>query len=491
MGIEHVVDIIYRPYDPDRWHEEAEQALNSLWGAGSRYPLNGAKAFKLRCPKMTDKKVPFAALIQPDNPSSGAYAGTSFVIFPRSGGPALVGLVVGTDGLGADSEILGRPGHARKCHAIARWLNAEHEMTVAWAKPDPTQQGDAIPSLVSQTAAFRPHENALAKYGNVVYLLYAPTGDRQLAGRAVAAILDLLMEERKVPVLQSVREDAVGLHRQWLEHMLPTVEESDVCAALDAHRYVVLQGPPGTGKTRMALTIAQTRFAGRASVVQFHANTTYESFVGGLAPVVTADRGALVFAPRAGVLLRCIARCNEDPAADYLLVVDEINRADLAKVLGEAVFLLEPRPEFPRTIELEYSYPEIGGSSVTMPPNLRILGTMNTADRSIALVDVAIRRRLAFLDMWPRLDVVDPDLCPLGAEAFRLLLGLFVDDAPADVFHLMPGHSYFMGVSDHEVRPKLRNGLMPLLQEYLSQGFVAGFASQVRTYLDWVGDVSR
>ncbi|MBM3496381.1 MAG: AAA family ATPase [Armatimonadetes bacterium] len=440
---------------------------------------------------MTDRNVPFAALIQPDNPSSGAYAGTSFVVFPQANAPALAGLVVGTDGLGADSEILGRPGHARKCHAIARWLNADHGQMVAWAKPDPTQQTDTVPSLVAESAAFLPHQEALARYGNVMYLLYAPTDDRTRAARAVAAILDLLMEERGIATLQAAREDATALRRHWLEHILPSVEDLDIRAALDAHRYVVLQGPPGTGKTRMALSIARTCYEGRSSVVQFHANTTYESFVGGLAPVIASGTGALAFAPRAGTLLRAIARCNEDPDSDYLLVIDEINRADLAKVLGEAIFLLEPTPEVPRTLELEYSYAETGGSQVTLPANLRILGTMNTADRSIAMVDLAIRRRFAFVNMWPRPDVLDAQACPLGAEAFSLLLRVFIEEAPADAFSLMPGHSYFLGRSDAEVKPKLRNGVVPLLREYLSQGFVAGFASQVRSYLDWVGDVAK
>ena len=93
--------------------------------------------------------------------------------------------------------------------------------------------------------------------------------------------------------------------------------------------------------------------------------------------------------------------------------------------------------------------------------------------------------------MWPRLDVVDPEVCPLGAEALRLLLGIFVNDAPPEAFSLMPGHSYFMGASDAEVKPKLREGLVPLLREYLSQGYIAGFASEVRSYIDWVGDLAR
>lgn len=491
MSISNIVDVIYEPYDVNKWHETAEAALTSLWESGSRYPQSASRAFRLRCPKMSDKNVPFAALIHPDNPSSGAYAGASFVLFPRSGGPAMVGLGVGTDGLGQDAEILGRPGHARKRHAIARWLNAVHGSTVAWAKHDPTQQLETVPAMIRGSMPFSAHEAALARYGSVVYLLFAPSDDRDTAADGVAAILDLLMAERGILCLQPARQHSTELNRQWLDHLLPAVDEASVRSALDYHRYVVLQGPPGTGKTRMALAVARSAYADRSLVVQFHANTTYETFVGGLAPVLATGSGSLTFAPRAGVLLRAISRSNQQPDSDFLLVIDEINRADLAKALGEAIFLLEPDPDMPRTLDVEYPFEELGGSRITMPPNLHILGTMNTADRSIAIVDVAVRRRFAFIDMWPRLDVVDPETCPLGAEAFRMLLGIFVDDAPPDAFSLMPGHSYFLARSDDQVKPKLRDGLIPLLREYLSQGFVAGFASEIRSYIDWVGDRAR
>jgi len=113
--VDAVVEVVYKTRGSG-WHETAQEALESLFAEDGRYPRAGERRFAVRSPKIDDG-VQFAALIHPDNPTSGAYRGTSFVIFPRTDGPALVGLVVGTDGLGPDADVLGRPGHARKCSA--------------------------------------------------------------------------------------------------------------------------------------------------------------------------------------------------------------------------------------------------------------------------------------------------------------------------------------------------------------------------------------
>ena len=108
---------------------------------------------------------------------------------------------------------------------------------------------------------------------------------------------------------------------------------------------------------------------------------------------------------------------------------------------------------------------------------------MNTADRSIAIVDVAVRRRFAFVSMWPDAQVVKAFGGPVHQTAFRLLMDLFVDYAPEDAFSLMPGHSYFMSLDDEEARRIMKTSLVPLLREYIEQGYVAGFAPAVHAYI--------
>jgi len=486
MSVDAIVELVYRPFDAATWHPAAAEALKGLWVSGGRYPQRADKEVKVRSPKIGDDGVPYGAVIHKQNQDSGPYSGTSFVVFPRDDGPALVGLLVGTDGPGPDFGLLGQPGHARRCQAVAAWLNERHRRHVAWAKPDPTRwEEDAPRSLVTEES-FGPHSAAFERYGKVMYLLFAPTMDRSLTAQGIAAIVDLLFNARGFVPLAAYQTEADEIRRGWFDFLLPKVEVEGISRALQVHRYVILQGPPGTGKTRALGLVANKHFPGRHVVVQFHPNTTYESFVGGLAPVPVDSVGGLAFAPREGVLLRAIAEAQAHADRPYLLAIDEVNRADLAKVLGEAIYLLEPQADPARSIELEHVYPRIRSASVTMPHNLYLLGTMNTADRSIAIVDVAVRRRFAFLDMWPRLDVVDPVVSPLAAESYERLLGLFVDGARDEAFRLVPGHSYFMGKDEQEVRARLRDALLPLLEEYLAQGYLSGFASEIRAYIEWL-----
>ena len=113
---------------------------------------------------------------------------------------------------------------------------------------------------------------------------------------------------------------------------------------------------------------------------------------------------------------------------------------------------------------------------------------MNSADRSIAIVDVAIRRRFAFVKLWPQFDVVQKSGSKLAEEAFKRLLSIFTEYASEDAFALMPGHSYFLpkNGSDATALKSLRLNLLPLLEEYLAQGYVTSFADHVRGYCQWV-----
>jgi len=219
--------------------------------------------------------------------------------------------------------------------------------------------------------------------------------------------------------------------------------------------------------------------------VQFHPSTTYESFVGGLAPITTGSELGLTFSPVPGTLMRAAAEAQKssDP---FLLHIDEINRGDLAKVLGEAIYLLEPSAERPRVVDMPYDFGPPFHRQLSLPPNLHILGTMNSADRSIAILDVVIRRRFAFVKLWPQPEVVTELGGAVMQGAFRSLLSLFLEHAQDDSFGLIPGHSYFLQKDDQEARSHLMVNLVPLLEEYLAQGYVPGFGEEVRGYIQWI-----
>ncbi len=482
MSIPALVEIVHSSTQ-DSWSERNKAAFETLFGSpGGRYPKQSRKALTLRAPEMSDSGVPFAAYIHPQNPASGPYSGLSFVMFPVREQPCLVGMVVGTQGLSPDEAILGRPGHARKTGAICSWLNQKYGggHFVAWAKQDPTRTDVALPDNVAKQ--WPEYKAVFDRYGNEIYALYCPTDDRAGTEAALTALLDLLFEERGYQPIAGAQASYQSIRAEWFNHLMPSVEKSQVADLLSTRRYVIIQGPPGTGKTMMATELLQTTYRGQGRTVQFHPNTTYENFIGGLAPTnATGDLG-FRFTPVPGFLMEAAAQALKSPSTNYLLHIDEINRADLGKILGEAIFLLEPIASS-RKIELPYDFGEPFHYTFFLPNNLHILGTMNSADRSIAIVDVAVRRRFGFLSLWPRMNVVEHFGCATMQKAFRELLSIFVEHAAEDTFPLVPGHSYFLETDEDRAKRSLRVNLAPLLEEYLAQGYVGGFAEPIRAYL--------
>lgn len=488
MGLEQLSNVVLKPPGGEVWTAANQTAFKSLLGAGGgRYPASAEKDVAVRAPAMDgDKGVPFAAYVHKQNPTSGAYGGMSFAIFPVAEGPCLVSLVVGTQGLSPDEAILGRPGHGRKVQAICEWLNHRFGKgsLVAWAKQDPVRTDLPVPDTVQKLEAFADCASVFDRYGHVLYAVFR-SADEDAVRHALVAFLDLMFEERGYTVLKTAKSNADAVRDGWFGRLFPPVESGHVTKLLSNRRFVILQGPPGTGKTRMAVMLWKGAYNGRGMTVQFHPNTTYESFVGGLAPVQGTDALGLRFEPRPGFLMRAAADAAKQPGEPYLLHIDEINRADLAKVLGEALYLLEPGdPD--RTIRLPHDFGPMFGDTFRLPPNLHIVGTMNSSDRSIALVDVAVRRRFAFVKLWPDRAAVEQFGGPLMKQAFQEIVSLFVEHAGGESLDLVPGHSYFLEKHDGNAAEMLKVTLAPLLEEYLAQGFVAGFAEPIRAYLQWV-----
>lgn len=452
---------------------------------------NDEKKLQLRLNASTQEaQIPYLALIPPEQALSQSYGGMSFVVFPadEQGQPALIGMVVGTGGLAPDEMILGRPGHSRKCAAIASWLNSSNVSGIfAWAKQDPTRIDSELPSTVAERLL--NWESSCKKYGKYLYAAFVPPVQRHAEGeeltlQALTAFIDLFFEERQIQVKATAQKEAAAVRSRWMERLLPNTTNEQVQRMLESRRFVVLEGPPGTGKTRMAEKMLTGPYEGFGKIIQFHPNMTYENFIGGLAPVVSDENKALAFSPAAGHLMSAATEAHAHKDKRYLLVIDEINRADLAKVLGEALFLLEPGSPN-RTVSLNYEFAGFG-RKFSLPPNLDILGTMNSADRSLAILDVAVRRRFAFVPLWPQLSALGDNPDPLLKRAFEELLRIFVEHATNDAFCLMPGHSYFLN-SDLDPRLKLQTELVPLLHEYLAQGYVAGFAEEIRAFIDTLG----
>jgi 5-methylcytosine-specific restriction protein B len=174
----------------------------------------------------------------------------------------------------------------------------------------------------------------------------------------VTAFLDLLFDERACRPIASCQASNESIRGAWFDHLMPAIERAQVADLLASRQYVIVQGPPGTGKTMMATELLREEYAGRGRSIQFHPNTTYENFIGGLAPASAGGELGFRFSPLPGVLMKAAEQALSDPKNNYLLHVDEINRADLAKILGEAIFLLEATAKSERKIDLPYDFGE-------------------------------------------------------------------------------------------------------------------------------------
>ena len=267
---------------------------------------------------------------------------------------------------------------------------------------------------------------------------------------------------------------------------------------------MILYGPPGTGKTwhtvARAMAVVENREvaeveqedrapvkrrfdehrrAGRIEMVTFHQNTTYEDFVEGIRPVLAEprERGAETSAERRdtgevqyelsrGVFRRIAERATLDPDRRYVLVIDEINRGNIARIFGELITLIEDSKRIGQDDEARVTLP---GSKTEfgVPANLHVLGTMNAADRSIALLDTALRRRFVFEEMMP-----EPSHPRVGKDVDGVDCGKVLDAMNRRIAVLLDrehqiGHTYFLGIDTLAgLASTFRTRIVPLLQEY-------------------------
>ena len=478
------------------WSDKAREILEGV-KSGARYS-RAEKASSIRSPGMTPDgtHIPYAAYINPNNPDSGAYGGTSFVLFPFNHGHSLISFVVGTQGLAPDERILGRPGHSRKVAAACKYINEQFGKgkRIAWSKSDPCRTDISIPDSVAvdmcpceeQDGDIDPEFSAMVdKYGNVLYATVNPkelsAGDIEIV---LKILLDIYFEEYGIKVKGATnKKEYEKFKRAYQGYLFPKVEETDIKNLLDQRKFVIVEGPPGTGKTRLA-TKLYDKYAGHTSV-QFHPNMTYEQFVGGLFPIADGAANGFTFKPHPGSLMTSVINAKGlGEGQKYLLHIDEINRADLSRVLGEAIMLFEPKADTERAVDLNYDFDGVRNRKLSVPQNLHVIGTMNSADRSIAILDIAIRRRFAFVRLYPQMDVVESLGDDFSKSAFSKLLSIFVEKATDENFKYMPGHSYFIksaGASD--TKQQILTELLPLLQEYIEQGYVSGFADDIRAYI--------
>ena len=280
-----------------------------------------------------------------------------------------------------------------------------------------------------------------------------------------------LDQEPDVPYsVESIIEDGCFLDSQKIEEILKR---------LTTKKNIILQGPPGTGKTwlakRLAFALLGEKAIKRVKAVQFHPNLSYEDFVRGYRP---SEGGKLELSD--GPFLEMINNAIADPGSFHVLVIEEVNRGNPAQIFGEMLTLLEESKRTPDEA-LELCYRRSANERIYIPDNLFVIGTMNIADRSLALVDFALRRRFAFIELKPELGgswkewvhksrgISLQFLSDIQGRIERLNQQIADDRSLGHQFKI--GHSYF--VPNHTVKDEkdwfiqiVNTEVGPLLEEY-------------------------
>ena len=257
----------------------------------------------------------------------------------------------------------------------------------------------------------------------------------------------------------------------------------------------ILYGPPGTGKTYNTIFYSvgiiekdKSVFKGNNNdenifkkfkecknknlikFITFHQSYGYEDFIEGIRPDLDNESKDLKYIIHSGIFKDMCNKAKNDKENNYVLIIDEINRGNISKIFGELISLIEPSKREGESEELEVILP-YSKENLTIPKNLYIIGTMNTADRSIALLDIALRRRFNFIEIMPQYDILKNE--KIENIELDLLLSTINEriEFLLDREHII-GHSYFLNINTFEDLVQVfRNSIIPLLQEYFYDDF--------------------
>ena len=246
----------------------------------------------------------------------------------------------------------------------------------------------------------------------------------------------------------------------------------------------ILYGAPGTGKTyataeyAMAIlekkkisekktTVEERKVlldeykkrvkAGQIVFTTFHQNYGYEDFIQGIRPDCKSDD--LKFVKADGVFKKIADTALHDNSNNYVIIIDEINRANISKVFGELITLLEDDKRWGELNEVSVTLPM--GDVFAVPNNLYIIGTMNTADKSISLIDTALRRRFDFIEVYPKPELIENDTL---RNVLTVLNNKLADELESS--DLLIGHAYFIGKTEEQLEEIMNKNIIPLLYEY-------------------------
>ena len=433
-----------------------------------------------------DNKGAFLGCIDIKQTTQGPYQDLSIVIFPSNKKIEgqneyywLVSFAVGSYGLENDYYIASLPG-------IRRFFNKHlNKLNYTFIKNDFTDftTKDGIRSYFEENKnknkgkINKSLENAY--HGSLDYtplLLACSLFNPEIEFNIVEKYLAIYAEYIRQWPSNKEHRDNINRVLENNTNYNQNDEQEKITNLLENRKYLVLQGAPGTGKTRMAKKIAEEN-KGIIFFTQFHAETTYSDFIYGIMPK-TSKTDHLEYELKEGIFVQAIREAQKEKNKDkkVYLIIDEINRANLSNVLGEAFYLFEPNMK-DSAVKILVSPGDETREKLELsklPDNLRVIATMNTADRSLAIVDFALRRRFAWYTMNPH---ELPGTLENGnifcKKEFNDISKIFEKYATDEELNLQPGHAYFIVGKKEDIDNRLRYELMPLIKEYLLDGMLS------------------
>ena len=405
----------------------------------------------------------FISIISAEEPNSGPFHDFTITIFTSLDEkyPHLVCFGIGSLGFKNDHNIARLPGIRRR---ISKFLDEK-----SFCKQDFSDVDSRISKDFLAREDLNSVREALNGYAQVIPACQIVEDLNSQEGKEViAAFLAYYAEIRywgtnkaardKINVAQSNRLTSIG-EKIYID------EEKEIENLLFSRKYVVIQGPPGTGKTRAAKKISE-KIKARTFFTQLHAETSYSDLIYGIRPSTDVSEG-LNYVNHKGEFYKALRFSIENQDTPTVLIIDEINRANLSNVLGEMFYLFE------KDMDITSAKIKVGDLEISaLPPKFFVIATMNSADRSLAVVDFALRRRFAWYHLKPKAIESNVNGKLFFNEDFTRIEKIFFDFASNDELEYQPGQSYFIAESDAEMNNRLKYELLPLIKEYLQEGLL-------------------
>ncbi len=255
---------------------------------------------------------------------------------------------------------------------------------------------------------------------------------------------------------------------QYLELNGDNPSDKAIIATLLDKKQIILTGVPGVGKSRYTTLLKESDLFIESEMIQFHSNYSYEDFIG--SETLVNDNGATVVSTKMGVFLTFIQKALSDPNNKYLFIIDELNRGNIAEIFGETILTLD------RGYDVKLTKKIVDIESIKVPENLYIVGTMNTSDRNIAFLDLAIRRRFAFINLLPNYEFLSESISVRDIDLGNVLK--IINQRIIETLRepeLLLGQSYFIPNKRHsedttwtmeEFQNQFNFVLLPTLKEY-------------------------